>query len=270
MRQLLSKPIPITSHASSSLSGWAGDLIAAPVPQSGIAPVNSAPVSGWRRSAPAVLQPTAKSKSDKYCLTSTPPSAQHLPQASSSAQGHREALVQVATSCLSSAWESSTIATYESSLRVHVQGTERLVEASLLPLDSTDKLMLLFASVDGSPWGSIQIMKSAVRAWHNTRNLFNVFDECWDARALQFWRGLKKRADHSHSCRRKRGVSEDEVWCFISARLQSNTPAGLSRCCHGGLLFLWPAQGVRSPQSLQGSLYNPFGLYWRPNCKAKE
>ncbi len=52
-----------------------------------------------------------------------------------------------------------------------------------------------------------------------------IFDELWDSRASQFWKGLKKRAGHSSN--RKRGLSIDEWAGFVQQRLALRTSAGL-------------------------------------------
>ena len=101
--------------------------------------------------------------------------------------------------CLGAAWEPSTRTRYEHALGATVGNLEAKTGLCLLPLDSEDKLMMLFASLDRQPWGTVGVVKCAVRAWHQERSLSSVYESAWTDRAILFWQGLKKRADHSHA-----------------------------------------------------------------------
>ena len=149
-----------------------------------------------------------------------------LPAASSpSASSARQDLRAKAQDILDCGWEPSTHATYSRALQVHVHGLEKTVDAALLPVDSADKLMLIFAAMDGMAWRTIQVNKSAIRAWHTCHNLGNVFDQCWDYKALHFWRGLKKRANHDS--RAKQPLSIQNLAAFVRHRRLAGTPAGI-------------------------------------------
>ena len=126
---------------------------------------------------------------------------------------------------MNSGWEDSTVSTYTRSLRVDVHGAETEVGLELLPVDSTERLILLFTTMDGMSWTRIRLNKQAVRAWHVSRGMVSIFDSAWDERAAHFWRGLKKRANHDSY--RKRGVSVEEVFDLAKARLAVGSPAGL-------------------------------------------
>ena len=148
---------------------------------------------------------------------------------------YRSRLAGLAQDILNAGWEDSTRKTYERALRLDVSGTEEPVDMSLLPIDSTDKLMLVFAAMDGMAWSRIRVNKSAVRAWHHVNKVACVFDACWVSTALQFWRGLKKRA--VHSSRSKRGVTLPELFSFIHARLGAGKRAGMRNAVIGSVAF---------------------------------
>eukprot|EP00959_Pyramimonas_sp_CCMP1952_P432775 9062969-Pyramimonas_sp.AAC.1 len=86
-------------------------------------------------------------------------------------------------------------------------------------------MMCLFASLDGKPWGTISTARSAVRAWHEERGLVDPFDSAWTDRAARFWKGLKKRADHTLS-RAKVPLSLTQLLQYVRARRGVNSPAG--------------------------------------------
>ena len=126
----------------------------------------------------------------------------------------RESITSTVNACLGQAWEPSTQQTYNSTLSVNVGGAEIRLGAELLPMDSDSKLMAAFASMDGKPWGSSRVLKAAVRAWHESRNAQDLFSAAWTSTALRFWRGLKKRADHTKS-NAKIAVSLEEFDSFV-------------------------------------------------------
>ena len=102
-------------------------------------------------------------------------------------------------SCIRAAWEESTHVRYDAALRSVANPAESASGLSLLPCDSDTKLMCLFASLDGKPWGTISTARAAVRAWHQERGLVDPFDSAWTDRASRFWKSFKKRADHTLS-----------------------------------------------------------------------
>ena len=162
-------------------------------------------------------------------LVFRPPSLDAPGEGSAQAQESRNVLVARAADILNDGWEQSTRRSYERALRVDVYGCEREVEATLLPVDSADKLIILFAAMDGMSWSRIRLNKSAVRAWHVVNEAACIFDSCWDCRARQFWRGLKKRAKHVHHRKRgvtlhdhrKRGVTLRELYQITNSRLST-------------------------------------------------
>ena len=150
-----------------------------------------------------------------------------LPYANTPAQAQaRERAADVVKICLQATWEPSTVARYNSVLAGAVAEAEAFMDVALLPCDTDLKLMLLFAQFDGMPWGSISASKCAVRAWHLERGCSDVFEAVWSERALMFWKGLKKRADHSRR-RAKRPIYHSELVGFQRARLEAGTVAGI-------------------------------------------
>ncbi|CAK0896436.1 unnamed protein product, partial [Prorocentrum cordatum] len=119
----------------------------------------------------------------------------------------RAALMDTAQDILRAGWEQSTIRTYSRALSVHVHGFEQQVDSNILPLDSPDKLMLLFASMDGMAWQTMRLNKAAVRAWHQSNN---------------YSQAINLRAQDVHckaSC----------ACCFI--KKQKNDPCGKGQWC---------------------------------------
>ena len=149
-----------------------------------------------------------------------------LPDPSSSYQSHaREQAAVIIRNCFSATWEQSTITRYNAVLEGAVVEAEAVLGVDLLPCDTDIKLMLLFTRFDGAPWGTISASKCAVRAWHLERGLSDVFRSVWSERALFFWKGLKKRADHTRR-RAKRAVYHKELLLFQRARVDAGTVAG--------------------------------------------
>ena len=153
-----------------------------------------------------------------------PPSS--LPSSGSEAVHHARAHVEdIAAKCIDSAWAPATKKTYESGLKVWIGSAETVLAQELLPLDSSQKLMLAFARMDGQSWSLIQRNKAAVRAWHAARGLTSAFDDAWDDLALLFWAGLKRRAKHTSEP--KVALTLDQLLEFQTQRMKSGTPAGL-------------------------------------------
>ena len=149
-----------------------------------------------------------------------------LPDPSSSYQSHaREQAAVIIRNCFSATWEQSTITRYNAVLEGAVVEAEAVLGVDLLPCDTDIKLMLLFTRFDGAPWGTVSASKCAVRAWHLERGLSDVFRSVWSERALFFWKGLKKRADHTRR-RAKRAVYHKELLLFQRARVDAGTVAG--------------------------------------------
>ena len=138
----------------------------------------------------------------------------------------RERAAGVIKLCLRATCEPSTVNRYNSVLQGAITETENAMGIDLLPCDSDIKLMLLFARFDGAPWGSVSAAKCAVRAWHLERQLSSLFQSSWTERAFLFWKGLKKRADHTKSAA-KRPVHHKELLDFQRARLDAGTIAGV-------------------------------------------
>ena len=149
-----------------------------------------------------------------------------LPNAHTDVQRHaRECAAAIIKSCLHATWEPSTVARYNAVLHGVVADSEASLGVDLLPCDTDVKLMLLFTRFDGAPWGTVSASKCAVRAWHLERGLSDVFQSVWSERALLFWKGLKKRADHSKQSA-KRPVHHKELLGYQKARLSAGTVAG--------------------------------------------
>ena len=186
----------------------------------------------------------------------------------------RESITSTVNACLGQAWEPSTQQTYNSTLSVNVGGAEIRLGAELLPMDSDSKLMAAFASMDGKPWGSTRVLKAAVRAWHESRNAQDLFSAAWTSTAFRFWRGLKKRADHTKS-NAKIAVSLEEFDSFVLACVGRSNASGLRDAAAAGVCFFWysPKRGnvgsARKRLGLAGCLELPL---WRflPRDEAEE
>ncbi|CAK0864261.1 unnamed protein product, partial [Prorocentrum cordatum] len=151
--------------------------------------------------------------------------------------------------CLAAAWEPSTRSRYDATLRSVVSTVESDTAMSLLPCDTEEKVMVLFAGMIGQPWGTVGAAKAAVRAWHVERDLLAAFDLAWTPRAWHFWRGLKKLADHSlrHA---KRPLSFDEARVVQRCRLAQASDAGLRDAAMVATAFF----GIRRFAEVQGLL----------------
>ena len=161
----------------------------------------------------------------------------------------REARRQAAANihaCFDAAWEDSTRARCDSTLRGMVSSLESSTQAALLPCNGDDKLMLLFSGMVRRPWGTVSTAKAAVRAWHVERDSLHLFEAAWTPRAWQFWRGLKKLADHSLR-RAKRPLSLAEVASIQRHRLAQGSAAGVRDAAMVALAFF----GIRRFAELQ-------------------
>ena len=193
---------------------WGWSLVSKPLPPSQI---RAAP-------PPAALKPNMHIP--KGGITQLPhpnsysvqPTAPHEIRYSSSA-GSSDALTARAAlddsigEILQTSWEPSTIKTYDRILKLHVHGVESSIEETLLPADTSDKLMMLFAPMAGMAWNSVRINKAAIRAWHAARNCTCIFDGAWDDRALLFWAGLKKRCPLLPGQKRPASLEEFLTFC---------------------------------------------------------
>ena len=151
--------------------------------------------------------------------------------------------------CLDAAWEDSTRARYDATLRGMVSSLESTTQIALLPCDAEEKLMLLFSGLVRRPWGTVSAAKAAVRAWHVERNLLHSFESAWSPRAWHFWRGLKKLADHSLR-KAKRPLSLHEITVIQRSRLSQSSAAGVRDAAMIALAFF----GIRRFAELQALL----------------
>ena len=150
--------------------------------------------------------------------------------------GHRVRLAEIVEACLQPAWAPATRRAYTSALQSNVSRLEANVGAQLLPFDSDIKLMVVFAGLDGRPWSTIQAQRAALRAWHLERSLLHLFEAAWTDQALHFWRGLKKRADHSHP-RAKQPIDQHTLILFQRCRFGSGKLAGMRDAAAGAFCF---------------------------------
>jgi len=206
----------------------AGSATACRLPQRRLPPPRPAAVGSGGTDSRLTLQPA----NIQLALNSAPSSAGEA--------AARAATTETVTACLDQSLEPTTKKTYNSALAVNVGGAEVELGAELLPMDSDSKLMAAFARMDGKPWGSTRVLKAAVRAWHETREAQDVLAASWTPRALRFWRGLKKRADHTKS-HAKKPVSLDEFDSYVQGRLARGSAAGLPDAAAAGVCFF----GVR-------------------------
>jgi hypothetical protein len=95
--------------------------------------------------------------------------------------------------------------------------------------------MAAFSGLDGVRWTSIRVVKSAVRAWHTARNLSSVFDAAWCDSCVLFWKGLKRRADHTSMA--KRALEFSEVLDFQAHRIMQGQAAGLRDAAMAAICF---------------------------------
>jgi len=142
------------------------------------------------RGAPIVSAPSLDARSTNAPAASKPQATDVvLSLAPSELEGRRGELARVADECVDAAWAPATRRTYERQLKVWIGEAEVELGWSLLPLDSTEKLIAVFARMDGQSWRTIQTNEAAVRAWHALFNLASAFDALWDDRARLFWQG---------------------------------------------------------------------------------
>ena len=171
--------------------------------------------------------PSVDAPGARQILSEGPDLLSIVRESASAEQGaHRSRAISAIHCCLQAAWEESTVKRYSSSLRTFVNSLESHTGLQLLPCDSDVKFMMSFAQMDGRSWSSVTNLRAAVRCWHQQRNLTAQFDNAWTDRSAQFWRGLKKRADHSRS-HAKRPVSLDELRCYQTARVKVGSLAAV-------------------------------------------
>ena len=237
---LASAPLPGTSRPKPVQWGWG--LACAPLPQptaarsAQVSPAGAVPKVGFGLRPFWQLPPPPRGR---FCLGFQGPAFDGPPSSSVGANAARQQLIAKATNILNSGWETSTSKTYEQRLRVSVHGAEHTVDSELLPVDTSDKLIILFTTMAGMPWSTVRLNKAAVRAWHSCRGLLSVFDEAWDDKALHFWKGLKKHCINVPG--RKRALDVEELAAFVQSRLSADTPAGIRDAAMGVFCFF----GVR-------------------------
>ena len=152
----------------------------------------------------------------------------------------RSDLIQRADNLLNRGWAESTRITYESRLSLFVHGEEQRIDDDLLPINSPDRFMVVFACMQGMHWSAIRQNKAAIRAWHIANNQSDAFDRCWNSKTALFWAGLKKSA-RQHESHAKRAVSFTVLAAFCAHRRSANTAAGRRDCAMAVFLFF----GVR-------------------------
>ena len=192
---LMSAPLPGGGAESHVPSPW--NLVRAPLPRPprSVAPrtrLAQPPQSGSAVNATPTWPPPANAPASSLSFDhgELPTSLQGSGEDDVDSSSARHALWARAGEILDAGWEASTRKTYERAFRLHVHGTEQTTSIDLLPVDSTDKLMILFAAMDRMSWSVIRINKQAVRAWHQAHGFSSIFDAVWDERTLHFWRGL--------------------------------------------------------------------------------
>ena len=119
--------------------------------------------------------------------------------------------------------------------------------------------MVIFASLDGKSWGKIHAQRAALRAWHLEHSQLRAFEAAWSDLAFHFWRGLKKRADHSHP-RVKRPVDQPELVAFQRSRFGSGKLAGIRDAAAAAFCFY----GIRRASEMFGLLRSDVRLL--PEC----
>ena len=129
----------------------------------------------------------------------------------------REEARRNTSACLDLALATGTRNRYCSALNVIVGGVERRVGAELLPVDNEAKFFAIFAGMMGEPWGTIQVNKAAVRAWHQSEGFLDWVSEVSTERTRRFWQGLRKAADH-RGLRTKVPISHDQLLAFVDFR----------------------------------------------------
>lgn len=151
--------------------------------------------------------------------------------------------------CIQAAWEGSTCSRYDSILRGPVSRVESTSGLSLLPCNTDVKFMVLFSKFEGSPWNSVVTAKSAVRGWHVQRNRIGEWEAAWTERASLFWRGLKKRCDHTLSSA-KRPLSITELTDFVRAAQARGSAAGTRNAASAAVCFF----GIRRCSEMRALL----------------
>ena len=174
--------------------------------------------------------------------------------------------------CIQAAWEGSTTARYDYVLRGPVSELESASGVPLLPCSTDMQFMVLFSHFEGSPWNSVVTAKAAVRGWHVQRNLLGAWERAWTERTSLFWRGLKKRCDHTLSAA-KRPLSIAELAHFVTASQNRGSPAAVRNAASAAVCFFWnspllgdagaimqrrPLQGVRRGASRPQTKERPF------------
>ena len=259
---LVTSPLP-SSHHNATPWGW--DLACLPCPRP---PRNRASPASTSLPYLRLLQPPPCAQS--FRPTAIPPTSTNAltfqipphtftgPPPSQQASLSRNLLHGKVQEIINAAWEPSTKTTYARVLSVWVHGVEHQLEAPLLPLNDPVKIMTLFAAMDGMAWSRIQANRSAVRAWHICHNAIELLDAAWTPQVLQFWAGLKKRADHSTST--KRGLTLDEMQHFVAYRIRSHTPAGLRDTAMALFCFFGVRRVSEALQLTRGDVFHS------PNC----
>jgi len=238
-----SQPPPGHRHdlCSDPFGLHAADFVCVPAQRLPVAPqvaASSVRAAASRPARPPAISGVgaAPSASRFSLLTPLAPLELSFPPVTEGEAAERARLSGIVEACIRGAWEPSTRSRYESALKVVVGSSEVALGMELLPLDNDQKLMALFARMDGSPWATIGVNKAAVRAWHVERGLVSVFDGAWSELALRFWTGLKKRADHTRTGT-KRPANVEELLSFQRARLAVGTLAGLRDAAAAGVAF---------------------------------
>jgi integrase len=145
------------------------------------------------------------------------------------------------SSIMNRAKEGSTNRSYESVLASVMKAFPCELWGHLLPCLSAGHLTVLFAGLRGKPWGSTRVAKSALRAWHWSRNQADLWDfVSHDPVWLQFWAGLKKEADHSS--RATKAMELDQLLHVLKSCLDGHdTAAGVRDAAWAALTYF----GVR-------------------------
>jgi hypothetical protein len=170
-----------------------------------------------------------------FSVVGTAPRLILLERSSHAEADERDRLHTVASACVAAAHAPATVTRYQDALQVHIGGAERRLGASLLPMNSPAKLMAAFSGLDGVRWTSIRVVKSAIRAWHTARNLSSVFDAAWCDSCVLFWKGLKRRADHTSMA--KRALEFSEVLDFQAHKILQGQAAGLRDAAMAAICF---------------------------------
>jgi hypothetical protein len=244
----LRRPSTLAPAVTSLLPAWQRDNLGEPprwrrrlqLDQPPV-PEASAPSTSHVARSPSLVEvsdeddlPPARLTSN-FSVIGVAPRLTLLERCSQTQSAERRRLHDVASSCVAAAHAPTTVTRYQDALQVHIGGAERRLGASLLPMDSPAKLMAAFAGLDGVRWSSIRIVKSAVRAWHVAHNVSSVFDAAWCDACVLFWKGLKRRADHTSLA--KRALEFSEVLDFQAHRILLGQAAGLRDAAIAAICF---------------------------------